>query len=232
MRNHNPATGAPFWAARALGVLLVMAVLTVLTLACGSDQTTGTATTGGPTTSDAGAGGDSTPPDTAAGPSATAPEATATTTPPSSTSAPDPTGGGTIVTGTTTTTGPITGPGEGIVAVNIEEVGGVFIEGFEVGLRFETAAGQTIATTLWTDFVLGLDGEPTMDSWYDSVLTQPVPAGDVVVLGTVNVGTGPGPEIPDVNGNLRCRLEVSVPDGGRVNVEVTFADPDRCLVLS
>ena len=39
------------------------------------------------------------------------------------------------------------------------------------------------------------------------------------------VPTGP----LSIAGDLRCRLEVDVSESGRVDVEVTFGDPDDCL---
>lgn len=120
--------------------------------------------------------------------------------------------------------------GSGTVAVHIQEVDGVFIEGFEVGLRFETPEGEVLGSTLWSDFVES-QGDESIDAYYDSVFEQEVPAGSVVVLASANVGIGPPPEVPDVDGDLRCRLEVEVPDAGRVDVEVTFDDPDDCLRL-
>jgi hypothetical protein len=121
--------------------------------------------------------------------------------------------------------------GSGTVAVHIEELDGVFVEGFEVGLRFETPDGEVLGSTLWSDFVQ-TQGDDSLDAFYDSVLEQEVPAGSVVVLASANVGIGPPPEVPDLDGPLRCRLEVEVPDGGTVDVEVTFDDPDACLRLS
>ena len=119
----------------------------------------------------------------------------------------------------------------GTVAVHIQKVEGFFIEGFEVGLRFETADGDVIAGTLWNDFVSSQDN-PTMEDYYDSVLEQSVPSGTITVIGEANVGIGPGPMIPDITGAMRCRLDVDVPAGGRVDVEVTFDDDADCLRLS
>lgn len=116
----------------------------------------------------------------------------------------------------------------GTIAVHIEDVDGVFIEGFEVGLRFETPDGEVIASTLWSDFVQSL-GVESIDAYYDSVLEQAVPAGTVVVLASANIGPGGPPEVPNLAGDLRCRLEVDVPASGRVDVEVTFSDEDDCL---
>lgn len=118
----------------------------------------------------------------------------------------------------------------GTVAVQLQDVEGFFIEGFEVGLRFETADGEVIATTLWSDFV-NSQGEPSLEDYYDNVLEQSVPAGDIVVLAEANVGIGPGPEIPDIDGDLRCRLNVQVPANGRVDVEVAFDEGSDCLQL-
>jgi hypothetical protein len=108
-------------------------------------------------------------------------------------------------------------------------VEGFFIEGFEIGLRFETGDGDVLASTLWSDHVNEQFAEPSMDDYYGSVLRQEVPAGVVVVLATVNIGAGPPPEIPDVTGELRCRLSVEVPPDGEVAVEVTFDAHDGCL---
>jgi hypothetical protein len=120
--------------------------------------------------------------------------------------------------------------GSGVIAVHMEELDGVFVEGFEVGLRFETPDGEVIGSTLWSDFVASMP-DASLEAYYDSVLEQDVPAGTVVVLASANVGIGPPPEIPDLDGPLRCRLEVAVPQDGRVDVEVTFDDPDACLRL-
>ncbi len=120
--------------------------------------------------------------------------------------------------------------GQGTVAVHIQEMDGVFVEGFEVGLRFEQIDGEVIASTLWSDFVESL-GSESKDAYYDSVLEQTVPAGTVVVLASANVGIGPPPEVPDLAGDLRCRLKVEVPAEGRVDIEVTFDDAANCLRL-
>ena len=51
-------------------------------------------------------------------------------------------------------------------------------------------------------------------------------AGDVVVLATVNIGAA-RPEVLDVDGDLRCRLDLDVPEGG--TVEVSFDGTDTCV---
>jgi hypothetical protein len=137
---------------------------------------------------------------------------------------------------TTTTTDPgavPTGDGEGdppqgTVAIRLEEVDGVFIEGFEVGVRLETGDGEVVGSLLWTDAVAE-QGDGDLEAFYDAVIERPVPAGDVVVLATVNVGIGPPPEVPDLDGPMDCRLELDVPAGERVEVEVDFSGTDDCL---
>jgi hypothetical protein len=129
----------------------------------------------------------------------------------------------------TTTT--VDADGEGTIAVSLEEVQGAFIEGFEIGLRFETPEGEVFHKQLWTDFVQSL-GSDTIDAYYDSVFEQPVPAGDVVVLASVALGMGPAPVPPDLDGDLDCRLPVTVPADGRVEVQVSFdASTGSCLTL-
>lgn len=116
----------------------------------------------------------------------------------------------------------------GTVLVRLEPVAGVFIEGFEVGLRFETTDGEVIAATLWSDFVQSL-GRTDLDAFYDSVLTQPVPPGVIRVLAEANVGMGPGPVIPDLEGDLPCEVTLDVGPNTEVVVEVSFDGSDDCL---
>ena len=128
-----------------------------------------------------------------------------------------------------TTTVPGREADTGTIDIRLEEVEGIFIEGFEIGLRFETADGDVLASTLWSDFVTSA-GSSAPDAFYTSVLSQPVPTGDVVVLATVNIGAGPPPVVPELDGEMDCRLEVTVPAGDTIAVEVSFADAD-CLRL-
>ena len=119
-------------------------------------------------------------------------------------------------------------PGE--IRVQLEDVDGVFIEGFEVGLRFESGDGELIASTLWSDFVAST-GRTDIDSYYDAVLSQSVPAGTVRVSAEVNVGAGPAPSVPDLSGQLPCLLVVEVGSGAVVTVEATFDGTANCLRL-
>ena len=109
----------------------------------------------------------------------------------------------------------------GTVAIQLEQVEGIFIEGFEIGLRVETADGTTLSAALWSD-VVEAGGVTSPDAYYDTVYEVSVPAGPVVVLATVNVGMGPPPETPDLAGDMDCKLPVEVPADGRVDVEVLF----------
>ncbi|MCZ7631791.1 MAG: hypothetical protein M5U19_23255 [Microthrixaceae bacterium] len=123
----------------------------------------------------------------------------------------------------------------GTITVRIEETDGYFIEGFEVGLRFEAADGSVIASTLWSDFVNSLypADDADLDAHYNSVLTQPAPPGRVRVSAAANVGQASGPEIPDPDGDLPCTMEFDVATGKTVALEVRFGstDPTGCLAL-
>jgi hypothetical protein len=115
-----------------------------------------------------------------------------------------------------------------VVEVRIEELDAIPVEGFEVGLRFEQGDGQVVESALWSDVVAAQDPS-TVEGPTDTVLEQPVPAGEVVVLAEVTVGTGPPPSTPDVDGELPCRLELALDAGERAVVEVRFAPADDCL---
>jgi hypothetical protein len=198
---------------------ILLSLLAVLALAgCGDGEPTGTAGDGTAGTSEpASTTGAATAP-----PGSSTPEAGRSTTTggePDDTSAPGE---------SSTSTGATAGEGSGVVAVQLEEVGGFFVEGFEIGLRFETAGGDVIGSTLWSDYVQSL-GAQDIEAYYDTVMEQVVPAGELVVLATVNVGIGPAPEVPDLDGDLDCRLGVEMPDGGRVEVEVSFGGGGDCL---
>ena len=118
----------------------------------------------------------------------------------------------------------------GTVAVAIEAVDGVLIEGFELGLRIETADGEVLDEVGWNEFVAA-EGDGTTEAFYETVYEREVPAGPVTVLAQVNVGIGPPPEPVDTAGDLNCRLEVEVPEDGRVDVEVALDPAGDCLRL-
>jgi hypothetical protein len=121
------------------------------------------------------------------------------------------------------------GTANGTLAVRLEPTEGVFVEGFDVGLRISTPDGDELDRVLWSEFVAGLD-DPSVNAYYDSVLEEELPAGIVVVEAAVSIGIGPGPVPPDLDApELPCRLEVEVPGGGRVDVEVSFQPEGDCL---
>lgn len=120
--------------------------------------------------------------------------------------------------------------GTGTLVIGMEEVEGILIEGFEAGFRIETADGEVLDSFLWSDHVASLDAEGP-EAFYDATYESEVPAGEVVVRGEVNVGIGPPPAVPDVDGELRCELTVEVPEGERVEVEATFSGESDCLRL-
>jgi hypothetical protein len=122
----------------------------------------------------------------------------------------------------------VAGASTGTVRIQLAPIEGFFIEGFEVGLRFEHGDGTVIASTLWTDFVQATQATQ-IDDYYDAVLEQPVPVGSVVVRAQVTIGAGPPPSIPDVAGELPCRLDVEVGAGQVVDVEVVFDTGSGCL---
>lgn len=107
--------------------------------------------------------------------------------------------------------------------------GTFYIEGFDVGLRFEDAAGEVLASAIWTQHVESVHPDAEITDFYDTVLEQPVPAGTAVVWADVTIGGSGGPLVPDTTGRLPCRLPVEVRAGKTVAVEVRFEEEPRCL---
>ena len=122
--------------------------------------------------------------------------------------------------------------GAGILKVQLEPTDSIFIEGFEVGLRISDPEADTeIARQLWTDFIASLPPSDDINAFYDSVYELEVPAGVVRVESDVNIGMGPGPEPPDFDA-LPCGLDVEVPAGATVTVQVKFDDSvEDCLTV-
>jgi hypothetical protein len=116
----------------------------------------------------------------------------------------------------------------GTVAVAIEAVDGVLIEGFELGFRIETADGEVLDEVVWNEFVAA-EGDGTVEAFYETVYEREVPTGTVTVLAQVNVGIGPPPEPVDPAGDLNCSVDVDVPEDGRVEVEVALDPAGDCL---
>lgn len=119
-------------------------------------------------------------------------------------------------------------PPHGTLALRVEEVDGVFVEGFEIGIRVENADGVAFLTTLWSEEVAE-QGDGGVEAFYDTVAERSVPVGEIAVLATVNVGTGPPPAVPSLDGPMDCRLPLEVAAGERVEVEIDFSGTADCL---
>ena len=119
----------------------------------------------------------------------------------------------------------------GTITVQLEPTQGIFIEGFAVGLRFTDADGEEVKALTWDDLVAELDPASNPNIYYEAVLEQEVPAGTITVGTDVNIGIGPGPEPPDLEADpMPCELDVEVPAGETVALEVSFDDAiEDCL---
>jgi hypothetical protein len=130
---------------------------------------------------------------------------------------------------TTTSTSVVDPDGvNGTLAISLQPIEGVFIEGFEIAVRVETSEGEVLYASLWTDYIKST-GDMNLRNFYDGVLTQAVPAGPVVILATVNIGMGPGPITPDLFGDLKCRFETDVTADGETQIQIAFDAQTNCL---
>ena len=119
----------------------------------------------------------------------------------------------------------------GQVDVSIQPVEGLFIEGFQVGLRFEDGDGKVLDSAYWSDVVHSLVDEPAPEDFYATVMHEPVPAGTAVVRAEVTLGSSGPPPDPDLSGSLPCAAKVPVAAGETVRVEVRFDSERHCVAL-
>jgi hypothetical protein len=108
----------------------------------------------------------------------------------------------------------------GFVVVHLEPTDAIFIEGFEVGLRFDDPdTGEELKRAVWSE-LMGPGADP-----YAFFVEQPLRPGPVRLGVDVNIGIGPGPEPPDLDADrLPCELDLEVVAGETVEVEVGFDD--------
>lgn len=118
--------------------------------------------------------------------------------------------------------------GQGTISLRLEQIDGVMIEGFALGLRFTGSDGEVIEAIQWNDYVESL-GTGDLEAFYDSVLEQPVPAGTVTIEANLVQSIGGPIEPPDLEGDFPCSLDVEVPEGGTVEVEVAFSTEPDCI---
>ena len=117
--------------------------------------------------------------------------------------------------------------GEGTLAVDLERIDGMFVEGFDVTLRFYGAGDDLLAEREWSK--VAPDGE----GYYSYVHREPVPAGPVRLVSFVRISPGgavPPPEGPG------CETDVDIADGDTARVTLLLqSDPDAsggCAAVS
>lgn len=116
----------------------------------------------------------------------------------------------------------------GAIEVSVEPVEGEFIEGFQVGLRFEDGDGTVLDAAYWTDMVRSSAGDGA--SSYTTIVREKVPVGTVVVRAQVTLGPGGPPVDPDLEGDLPCEARSEVTEGETVRVQIRFG-AGNCLAL-
>jgi hypothetical protein len=122
------------------------------------------------------------------------------------------------------------GTGEGTLAVDLEPVDGVFVEGFDVTLRFFGADDEMIAERDWSDVAAG-GTDP--QSYYTYVHQEQVPAGSVRLVSYMRISPGgaiPPPQEPG------CETTVDVADGDTARITLLFQGdptaPEGCAAVA
>jgi hypothetical protein len=118
---------------------------------------------------------------------------------------------------------PVVAPeGEGTLAIDLEPIDGVFIEGFDVTLRFHDAAGDLFAEREWSDAVTEA-GDTDIDAYYSYVLHETVPAGQVRLVTYMRIS--PGGAIPPPEGP-GCDTTIDIAAGDTARVTLLFSPED------
>jgi hypothetical protein len=122
--------------------------------------------------------------------------------------------------------------GEGTLAVGLEPTEGIFVEGFDVTLRFFGADDELIAEREWSEIAAEAGGADP-NGYYTYVHSEPVPAGPVKLVSYMRISPGgaiPPPQDPG------CETSVDVADGDTVRVTLLFngdpAAPGGCAAVT
>jgi len=111
---------------------------------------------------------------------------------------------------------------QGTLAVDLEPVEGMFIEGFDVTLQFYDSGDNLLSERVWSESVTstGTTAAPgDIDPHYTHVLREPVPAGTVRLVTVMRIGLDPeGP---------RCETTVDVGEADVARVTLLFAPDER-----
>jgi hypothetical protein len=111
------------------------------------------------------------------------------------------------------------GADEGVLAVDLEPVDGVLIEGFALTLHYIDAEGNQVGEAEWSETV---PPGSTIDDHYRHVHDQEVPAGAVTLRSWMRLS--PGGPLPPASGP-GCATPVNVGADDRARVTVLFG-PD------
>jgi hypothetical protein len=109
--------------------------------------------------------------------------------------------------------------GQGTLAVNLAPVEGLFVDGFDVTLRYLDADGDETGAIDWSQSV---PPNASLDTYYKHVHNQAVPAGAVTLQSWVR--TSPGGPVPPSSGPA-CTTDVAVGEGDLARVTLLLV-PD------
>ena len=111
---------------------------------------------------------------------------------------------------------------QGTLAVDLEPVEGMFVEGFDVTLQFYDSGDNLLSERTWNQSVSATGTTAAagdVDPHYTHVLREPVPAGTVRLATVMRIGLSPdGP---------RCETTVEVGQGDVARVTLLFEPDER-----
>ncbi len=112
--------------------------------------------------------------------------------------------------------------GEATLAVDLERIESVMVEGFDVTLKFYGPDDELISEKDWSEVVPDSGGD--IDAFYEFRLDEPVPAGEVKLVSYMRISPGgaiPPPQEPG------CETTVDIADGDTARITLLFqGDPE------
>jgi hypothetical protein len=112
--------------------------------------------------------------------------------------------------------------GQGSLAVDLEPVEGIFIEGFDVTLEFYDSGDNLLSERTWSESVSATGtaaASDDVDPYYTHVLREPVPAGTVRLVTLVRIGLEAG--------GPQCETTVDVGEADVARVTLLFEPDER-----
>jgi hypothetical protein len=117
-----------------------------------------------------------------------------------------------------------TATAEGTVLLQLEQIQGMLIEGFQLKVRLEAPPGHQVLSSTWLDLLHRQKPKPEKIDFYGTVIPTSVPAGPFVLETVMHPGMEPA--------QPTCVSRGLVEPGGFATVTVKFQNEGGCSTVT